>query len=108
MGCHFLLQGVFPIALVVVAYGLSGSEACGIFLDQCLLCQEGRFFTTEPPRKAPKPWYVFDAESSTSLYTGAELNLKVLGEVEKDSFIALPGKGGPCGLLPLKLNVPTH
>ena len=91
-----------------MAYGLSGSEACGIFLDQCLLCQEGRFFTTEPPRKAPKPWYVFDAESSTSLYTGAELNLKVLGEVEKDSFIALPGKGGPCGLLPLKLNVPTH
>ena len=33
---------------------------------------------------------------------------KVFGEVEKDSFIALPGEGGPCGLLPLKLNVPTH
>ena len=36
------------------------------------------------------------------LYTGAELNLRdrVLGEVEKDSFIALPGKGGHRGLLP--------
>ena len=37
-----------------------------------------------------------DAESSASLYTGAESNLgdRVLGEVEKDSFITLPGKGG--------------
>ena len=37
-----------------------------------------------------------DAESSASLYTGVKSNLgdRVLGEVEKDSFITLPGKGG--------------
>ena len=36
-----------------------------------------------------------DAESSASLYTSGELNIRgrVLGEVEKDSFIILPGKG---------------
>ena len=35
-------------------------------------------------------------ESSASLYTSAESNLgdRVLGDVEKDSFITLPGKGG--------------
>ena len=35
----------------------------------------------------------------------AELNVRnrVLGEVEKNSFIALPGKGGYSWLLPLKL-----
>ena len=45
-----------------------------------------------------------DAESSASLYTGADSNLgdRVLGEVEKDSFITLPGKGGHSGLLPRK------
>ena len=38
------------------------------------------------------------------LCTSAELNLRgrVLGEVEKNSFIALPGKGGHRGLLPRK------
>ena len=43
-----------------------------------------------------------NAESSASLYTGAELNLRdrVLGEVEKDSFLTLPGKGGHNGLRP--------
>ena len=47
-----------------------------------------------------------DAESSASLYTGAESNLggRVLGEVEKDSFITLPGKGG---LLPGKTMCPN-
>ena len=37
-----------------------------------------------------------DAESSASLYTCPELNLRdrVWGEVEKESIIALPGKGG--------------
>ena len=46
----------------------------------------------------PKPW---------PLCTGAELNLRdrVLGEVEKKkkSFITLPGKGGPRGLMLSKL-----
>ena len=44
----------------------------------------------------------FDAESSASLCTSAKSNLRdrVLGEVEKNSFIALPGKGGPSGLMP--------
>ena len=43
------------------------------------------------------------------LYTGAELNLgdKVLGEVEKNSFIALPGKVGHSGLLPQKTTYPN-
>ena len=38
------------------------------------------------------------------LCAGAELNLGdgVLGEVEKNSFIALPGKGGHSRLMPLK------
>ena len=38
------------------------------------------------------------------LRTRAESKLgdRVLGEVEKNSFIALPGKGGHSGLVPLK------
>ena len=42
------------------------------------------------------------------LCTGAELNFggRVLGEVEKNSFIALPGKGGHSGLVPLKIVCP--
>ena len=38
------------------------------------------------------------------LCTGAESNLRdrVLGEVEKKSFIALPGKGGHSRFVPLK------
>ena len=47
----------------------------------------------------PKAW---------PLCTGAELNLgdRVLGEVEKKSFIALPGKGGHSRILPLKTMCP--
>ena len=39
------------------------------------------------------------------LYISARLNLRdrVLGEVEKNSFIALPGKGGHSGLVPSRL-----
>ena len=46
----------------------------------------------------------FDAENSTSLYTNTKSNLRdtVSGEVEKNSFIALPGRGGCSGLLPSK------
>ena len=42
------------------------------------------------------------------LYTGTESNLRdrVLGEVEKNSFIALPGKGGHSRLLPRKTVCP--
>ena len=38
------------------------------------------------------------------LHTGAKFNLgdRVLGEAEKKSFKALPGKGGHSGLAPLK------
>ena len=38
------------------------------------------------------------------LCTGAKLNLRdgVLAEAEKNSFIALPGKGGHSGLMTLK------
>ena len=44
-----------------------------------------------------------------ALCTGAELNLghRVLDEVEKNSFIALPGKGGHRWLMCSKLCVPT-
>ena len=40
-----------------------------------------------------------------TLCTGAELNLgnRVLGEIEKKSFISLPGKGGCSGLMLSKL-----
>ena len=44
------------------------------------------------------------------LCTDAKLNLGhgVWGEVEKNSFIALSGKGGHSGLLPLKTALPTR
>ena len=47
------------------------------------------------------------AESSASLYTGAKWNLRdrVLGEVEKNSFIALPDRHS--GLLPSKTMCPN-
>ena len=50
-----------------------------------------------------------DAKSSASLYTGATLNLGdgVLGEVEKDSFIALPGKAEHSKLLPRETMCPN-
>ena len=53
------------------------------------------------------PTGVFVTESSASLCTGAESNLgdRVLGEVEKESFIALPGKGGHAGFCLEKLCV---
>ena len=40
-----------------------------------------------------------------SLCSGAKSNFRdrVLGEVEKNSFIALPGKGGHSRLVPLKI-----
>ena len=43
------------------------------------------------------PSEVCNAESSASLHNGAKSNLgdQVFREVEKSSFIALPGKGGP-------------
>ena len=46
-----------------------------------------------------------DAKSSGSLFTSAKSNLrdKVLGEVEMNSFIALPGKGRHSGLMPSRL-----
>ena len=45
---------------------------------------------------------------SRPLCTGAKSNLRdrVLGEVEKNSFIALPGKGGHSRLLPWKTMCP--
>ena len=50
-----------------------------------------------------------DAKSLASLYTGAELNLRdrVVGEVEKNSFITLPGKGDHSGLIPSKPCIPA-
>ena len=46
---------------------------------------------------------------SQPLYTTAELNLgdRVLGEVEKNSSIALPSKGEHSGLLPSKIVCPN-
>ena len=46
-------------------------------------------------------------KNSAFLNTGAESNLRdrVLSEVEKDSFLTLPGKGSHSGLTPSKLCV---
>ena len=56
--------------------------------------------------KCPPVFYVLLIPKARPLCTGAESNLAdtVSGEVliEKNSFIALPGKGGHRGLLPLK------
>ena len=41
------------------------------------------------------------------LCTNAELNLKVLGEIEKSSFVALPGKAGHSRLMSQKLCITT-
>ena len=45
-----------------------------------------------------------------TLCTGAELNLgnRVLGEIKKNSFIALPGNGDPVGSCLQKLGVPMQ
>ena len=42
------------------------------------------------------------------LYSDTELNIgdRVWGQVNKNSFIALPGKGDPSRLMPSKLCVP--
>ena len=50
-----------------------------------------------------------DAENSASLYADAESNLgdRVLDDVEKDSFIALPGKGEYSRFMPRKPRIPT-
>ena len=52
---------------------------------------------------------VIDAESLVSLYTSTKSDLRdrVLGEVEKDSFIALLGKGGNSKLVPSKSCIAT-
>ena len=41
------------------------------------------------------------------LCTDAKLNLRVLGEVEKDGFISLPGKGGRSRPMPSKTVFPN-
>ena len=59
--------------------------------------------TTEPsPEKGLCSLSNSDAENSAALCTGAESNLRnrILGEVKKDNFITLTGKGGHSGLLP--------
>ena len=50
-----------------------------------------------------------DAKNSASLYTNAGSNLgdRVLDEVEKDSFIALPGKGEYSRFMPPKPCIST-
>ena len=52
---------------------------------------------------------VYDDETQP-LCTGAKLNLRdrVLDGVERNSSIALPGKVGRKGIMPLKLWVPTY
>ena len=53
--------------------------------------------------------HTFDAKRSTSPFTGTKSNLRdrVLGEVEKDSFIALPGRGGHSRVIHSKSHVPA-
>ena len=63
-----------------------------------------------PSPSRPQICARMNAESSASLYTGAESDLGdgVLGEVEKDNFITLPGKGGHSGLRPRKTVCPPN
>ena len=74
-----------------------------------LLVMHGNNIVISLPENSSESHQLCDAENSTSLYTGGEANLgdRVLGEVEKDSFITLPGKGGHSGLLPQKLHALT-
>ena len=53
--------------------------------------------------------HTLDAKSSASPFTGAESSLrdKVLGEVEKGSLIALPGRGGHSGVIHSKSHGPA-
>ena len=57
--------------------------------------------------------HTFDAKSSTSPFTAftpftkSNLRDRVLGEVEKDSFIALPGRGGHSRVIHSKSHVPA-
>ena len=83
VGCHALLQGIFL------------TQGSNMHL-LCLLCWQVGSLPLAPPGKA-------------SLYTGAKsvLGDRVLGEVEKDRFIALPGKGEHSRLIPSKLCVPA-
>ena len=46
-------------------------------------------------------------ETCYRLDAKSDLRDRVLGKVEKDSFIALPGKGGHNGLLPWKTMCPN-
>ena len=66
--------------------------------------------TIQRPLRVPHgPFSENDAKSLASLYTGAKSNLRdrVSGEVEKGSFIALPGKGRHRGLRHSKPCVPN-
>lgn len=47
-------------------------------------------------------------DAKSGLAPNLILETRVLGEVEKNSFIALPGKEGHSGLMPSKLSVPTR
>ena len=60
----------------------------------------GGFFTDRSSTKA-------GVAKIQPLYPGTELNLgdRILGEVEKNRFIALPSKGGLRGIMPSKLCV---
>ena len=66
----------------------------------------GRFSTATPPGK---PSLVVLMLKTQPLCTGAKSNPRdrILGEVEKNSFIVLPGKGGHSRLMPLKTVCPN-
>ena len=61
-----------------------------------------------PESEAGSDFPQVDAETQ-SLWTCSELNLRdrVVGEVEKNSFIALPGRGGHSGVTASRLCAPT-
>ena len=50
---------------------------------------------------------VYVIKSSASRYTSARFRDRALAEVEKDSFITLPGKGGYSRLMLSKLCIPS-
>ena len=82
----------------IILYSLKGPSPPKLKLSTSWICLAGKKrFLLWIPKAQP-------------LYTGVKSNLgdRILGEVEENSFIALPGKERHSGLVPLKIVFPTQ
>ena len=88
---HVILSKVVPCPL---------PSCFSVWRIACWMCGETSYHVGNWMLMMPKAW---------PLCTSAESNLgdRVLGEMEKNNFIALPGKGGQRGSRLKKLCVPT-